>query len=183
MSFSDHVLLWLHVAFAIFAIGPGTAAIMSTPRCIRTRNVVVLRYLHRVTRGYAAASLLAAVFGLVLAQQRGDFSHPWVTASVTLFAVAIVLLILVMRDQLRAIAALTAAASHADTPARSVAAVAGAVQPAAPDPGPVPVLVPAPAAPAPPLKLAAVERGRLASIGGMIGVIWLVILALMVWNG
>jgi hypothetical protein len=45
MSFSDHVVLWLHIAAAIFTIGPGTAAIMSTPRYIRKRNTVVVGYL------------------------------------------------------------------------------------------------------------------------------------------
>jgi len=29
---------WLHVVAAIFTIGPGTAAIMSTPRYTRKRN-------------------------------------------------------------------------------------------------------------------------------------------------
>ena len=35
----------------------------------------------------------------------------------------------------------------------------------------------------PPIYLATVERGRIAMIGGVVTVIWLVILVLMVWNG
>jgi hypothetical protein len=31
MSFTDRLVLWLHVAFVIFTIGPVTLAIMSTP--------------------------------------------------------------------------------------------------------------------------------------------------------
>jgi hypothetical protein len=49
----------------VFAIGPGTAAIMATPRYIRKRNVVVLGYLSRTTEIYAIASLLVLVFGLI----------------------------------------------------------------------------------------------------------------------
>ncbi len=45
MSFSDHAVLWLHVAAAVFTIGPVTAAVMATPRYIRKRNTVVVGYL------------------------------------------------------------------------------------------------------------------------------------------
>src|SRR5690349_20082670 len=41
MSAIERLVLWLHVAFVIFTIGPVTIAIMSSPRAIRTRNVVV----------------------------------------------------------------------------------------------------------------------------------------------
>jgi hypothetical protein len=33
------------------------------------------------------------------------------------------------------------------------------------------------------LKIAAVERGRIASMSGITALIWLAILVLMVWNG
>jgi hypothetical protein len=33
------------------------------------------------------------------------------------------------------------------------------------------------------LKIAAVERGRIASMSGVTALIWLAILVLMVWNG
>jgi hypothetical protein len=51
---------WLHVVAAIFTIGPGTAAIMSTSRYIRKRNTVVVAYLYRITRIYVLASLADA---------------------------------------------------------------------------------------------------------------------------
>jgi len=35
----------------------------------------------------------------VLAELKHDFSHPWLTVAMTLFVVAIVLLLLVIRDQ------------------------------------------------------------------------------------
>src|SRR6266487_3183970 len=104
MSFTDHLLLWLHVGFAIFTLGPVTAAMMATPRYIRARDLTVLRYLYRSTRIFGAATLGVFLFGLVLG--RRDFNQAWLSASITLFIVAAVLLVLVFRDQSRAISAI-----------------------------------------------------------------------------
>src|ERR1700684_629955 len=101
MSFTDRAILWLHIAVVIFTIGPVTAAIMATPRYIRKRNAVVVGYLYRVTRIYTLASLLILVFGLILADLLHDFSKPWLSISLTLYVVAVVLLVLIMRDQRR----------------------------------------------------------------------------------
>ena len=62
------------------------------------------------------------------------------------------------------------------------AAAHGAAVPggAAPETAQTPPGTPAPAAEAG--HLAAVERGRIATMGGVVSVIWLVILVLMVWN-
>ena len=106
MSFTDRLVLWLHIGFAIFTIGPVTVAIMSTPRYIRKRNLVIVRYLYRTTTIFTMVSLGVLVFGLVLASLKKDFSKPWLTVSLTLFVVAIVLLLLIIRDQHRAIAAM-----------------------------------------------------------------------------
>src|SRR5258708_38301138 len=116
MSFTDRMVLWLHVAFAIFTIGPVTVAIMSTPRYIRKRNLVIVRYLYRTTRLFAVISLGVLIAGGVLASQLNDFSKPWLTASLTLFVVAIALLVLIRRDQHRAIAALDEAEEAQDAP-------------------------------------------------------------------
>ena len=192
MSFADHAVLWLHLVAAIFTIGPGTAAIMSTPRYIRRQNTVLVGYLHRTTRIYSIAALLTLIFGAVLAGMTHKFSQWWISVSLTLFVVAFVLLMLIMRDQRTALTALTTAddtvaavgsetvrssqaaqepqeteAADGDQPATAVASDA---QPAAatdPKTG---------------LRLAAVERGRIASMGGITAVIWLVILVLMVWH-
>ncbi|MQA84709.1 MAG: hypothetical protein GEV03_08830 [Streptosporangiales bacterium] len=100
--FLDQLLLWLHIAFAIFTLGPLTAATMATPRSIRSANVSVLRYLHRTTRIYGAASLLVFGFGLALALDR--FNEFWVSASMTLFVVALALLFAIVEpDQRKAI--------------------------------------------------------------------------------
>jgi Ca2+/Na+ antiporter len=187
MSFADRLVLWLHIGFAIFTIGPVTVAIMSTPRYIRRRNLVILRYLYRITRLFAILSLGVLIAGLILARLKHDFSKPWLTVSMTLFVVSLVLLVLIVRDQHRAIAILDDAEATAAEVAE-VAATPGAGQPG-PDtaaaatgesPGPAPLPGDPPAAGA---HLGHVERGRIASLGGVVSLIWLVILVLMVWNG
>jgi hypothetical protein len=181
MSFTDRLILWFHIGFVIFAIGPVTIATLSSPRYIRTRNLVVLRYLSRMTRIFGAASLGVLLFGIIAAQSLHDISKAWATASMTLFVVALVLLALIMRDQHRAIVALEGV---------EVPVVSGSDgRPAAPDPtgaqddepGPPEPPSPAPSAPQG-AALATVERGRIASMAGVVSLIWLVILVLMVWN-
>jgi hypothetical protein len=199
MSFTDRLVLWLHIGFVIFTIGPVTVAIMSTPRYIRQRNLVVLKYIYRTTRLYSVLSLGVLVAGLILAQLTKNLAKPWLTASMTLFVVTLVLLVLILRDQHRAIAALEDAeadAQEAAAAARTAAAAqtspaeaepaaagatgagsaAGAAAEAA-DPGHLPGNPPAAGT-----HLAHVERGRIASMGGVTALIWLVILVLMVWK-
>jgi Predicted integral membrane protein (DUF2269) len=176
MPYSDRAILWLHIAAAVFTIGPVTAAVMATPRYIRKRNTVVLGYLCRVTEIYAIGSLLVLLFGLIITQLLHDFSKPWVSASITLYVVAAVLLVLIMRDQRKAIAALAAAQATADGTDRSgekdessdddTEAASGGQ----------------PASAGGELHVAAVERGRIASMAGITALIWLVILVLMVWG-
>jgi cbb3-type cytochrome oxidase subunit 3 len=194
MSFTDRLVLWLHIGFAIFAIGPVALAISSTPRYIRRREVPILRYLSRITVIFTIGSLFVLVFGIVLAQLRHEFSQPWLTVAMTLFVVAIVLLILVIRDQRRAIGALASdlagaadragagAAAHsglpgspADAGAATTATVTGTATATAD-------ATAAAEAEARAAHVASVERGRIAALGGVVNLIWLVILALMVWR-
>lgn len=177
MSFGDRLVLWLHIAFAIFTIGPVALAISSTPRYIRHRNIPVLRYLSRITLIFTAASLLVLVFGIVLANIVHAFSRPWLTVSMTLFVVAIVLLVLIVRDQRKAIRALAELAS--DDKAGSGADPEGGVEPGhhgqhGEDGTGQP--------PAESAHIASVERGRIAALGGVVNLLWLVILVLMVWR-
>ncbi len=163
MSFTDRLLLWFHIGFVIFAIGPVTIATMSTPRYIRARNVGVLRYLSRMTRIFGAASLGVLLFGIIAAQSLHEMSKTWLTASMTLFVVALVLLVLIMRDQHKAIAAVEASLAAAPgAPAVASPAPGGAAPApggAAPAPGGA---APAPggAAPAPGGGAAAARRPR-----------------------
>ena len=197
MSFSDRLVLWLHIAFAIFALGPVALAISSTPRYIRRRELPVLRYLSRITVIFTFGSLLVLIFGIVLGQLLNDFAHPWLTAAMTLFLVSLVLLALVIRDQRRAIRALAPAGAAAPMAAPGAGSPAagspsGSVSPAAAAgglgaEGSAPVTGSLPGGPAaaagpPAAHLASVERGRIAAIGGVVNLIWLAILVLMVWQ-
>jgi uncharacterized membrane protein len=191
MSFADHTILWLHVTAAVFTIGPGTAAIMSTPRFVRKRNTAVVGYLFRTTRIYSFAALLTLIFGLVLTGMTHKFSQWWISVSLTLFVVAFVLLMLVIRDQSKALAALEAAdQAEGRVNGRTTVAVAaeGEATSRSEDQGKAPAETDASTAGQPAatvgrdLRVAAVERGRIASIGGLTALIWLVILVLMAWH-
>jgi hypothetical protein len=182
MSFTDRLVLWLHIGFAIFTVGPLALAISSTPRYIRRRDVPVLRYLSRITLIFTAGSLLVLVFGVVLGQLDHDFSHPWLTAAMTLFVVAVVLLVLIIRDQRRAIKAITppdaASAAAGDQTEQTEQTDVNRGADSGPG-GPVPAGTGGATLAE---HVASVERGRIAAVGGVVNLIWLVILVLMVWQ-
>ncbi len=192
MSFPQHLVLWLHVAFVMFTIGPATVAIMSTPRHIRKRDIRILRYLSRMTLIFGVGSLGVLVAGIVLSSMIGKASKPWIIVSETLFLVSVLLLGLIHRDQRHAIKALdtaTATAAHvtsaAGQPGQAADQAADAGQhDAGEEAGQAETTGPHGAGDAAsiPAHLASVERGRIAMIGGVVTVIWLVILVLMVWN-
>jgi hypothetical protein len=183
MSFTERLLVWLHVAFVVFTIGPVTIATMSTPRYIRAGNIGVLRYLSRLTRIFGAASLGVLLFGIIAGQSLHDMAKAWITASLTLFVVALVLLVLIIRDQGRAIGALEAAQAP-PAEAQVTDATAADVEPAPAEPAePAAEAVgTATATRMPAAHVASMERGRIASMAGVVSLIWLVILALMIWN-
>jgi hypothetical protein len=188
MSFGDNAVLWLHVTAAVFTIGPGTAAIMSTPRYIRKQNPAVVRYLHRTTRIYSFAALLTLIFGLILTGMTHKFSQWWISVSLTLFVVAFVLLLIILRDQRRALTALDAAAGAAvadvvEVSIRSEAAGEAAEAGAASGDQPAATGAPRATSRSDDVQLAAaVERGRIVSLGDVTALIWLVILVFMVWH-
>jgi hypothetical protein len=185
MSFTDRLVLWLHIGVAIFTIGPVTVAIMASPRYIRAGNLPVLRYLYRTTRIFALISLLVLVFGIVLAQQLSLLGKPKMSVAITLFVVAVALLLLIMRDQRKAVGALQVAeaAAGAPAPAPGTTVAADSTDEARDDaeaagqPEPVPATAPGTAR-----HMASVERGRITTMGAVVSVIWLVILVLMVWH-
>jgi hypothetical protein len=188
MSFSQNLVLWLHLAFVVFTIGPVTLAIMSTPRYIRQHNTVVLRYLNRLTLIFTVGSLGVLIAGLALASMKSWDGKPWVIISATLFVVALLLLGLIIRDQRRAIRSLdeavstapssSAALSTADTDVTAAEGVDG--QP--PEPGSQPTAASQGSVAAIASHVANVERGRIAMTGGVVSLIWLVILIFMVWH-
>jgi hypothetical protein len=119
------------------------------------------------------------------------FSQWWISVSLTLFVVAFVLLLLVLRDQRKALAALEAA-DRAEAQVDGQTAVAMTTTPetasASADSGESPAETGAQDTAQPTatagrdLLVAAIERGRIVSIGGLVALIWLVILVLMVWH-
>lgn len=179
-SFTDRLLIWLHVAFVIFTIGPVTIAILSSPRYIRTRNIAVLRYMLRTTRIFGLASLGVLAFGIGAAQGLHKLSTPWITTAMTLFVVSLVLLVLIMRDQRRAVAALETA-GETEALATANPAPSGDERDRKNDQDDAPDVPALPAAGHAP-HTASVERGRIASLAGIVTLIWLVILVLMIWN-
>src|SRR5207248_1648506 len=66
----------------------------------------------RMTRIFAVASLGVLVFGIIAGQQLHELGQAWLTVAMTLFVVALVLLVLIMRDQRRAIVSLGHAAEN-----------------------------------------------------------------------
>jgi hypothetical protein len=184
MSTSDRILLILHIGFAIFTLGPLTAATMSTPRYIRKRNVAVVRFLNWTTRVYGLAALGIFLFGLGLAE--GNFAQVWLTVSMTLFIVALALLLIVERDQRKAAHLLELAAAGeapATVPVRADADKAADAGEGEAEPAEEKTAEPAAGQATAAGGVAEVERGRLAALSGVIALLWLVILVLMVWNG
>ena len=136
----------------------------------------------RTTRIFGTASLGVLAFGLAAAQALHKLSSTWITAAMTLFVVSLVLLVLIMRDQRRAVVALETASEHealaTANPAPSGEGRDGQNGPDdAPDARAIPV-----AATGHTGQAATVERARIASMAGVVTLIWLVILVLMVWN-
>ncbi|SDQ47999.1 hypothetical protein [Thermostaphylospora chromogena] len=122
-----NLLLWLHVGFSIFALGPLTAVTMAAPRAIRNRSTELLRFLHRSTRIYGVASLGVFVFGLALGGSA--LGRPYLTVSMTLFIVAIVLLVIIERDLRTAVRVMESPDTDDDARAQSgrIAAMSGVV--------------------------------------------------------
>src|SRR5262245_65899965 len=104
MSFFDKLLLWLHIGFAIFTIGPLTGVVSATPRYIRARHEAVVRYLKRATRLFGLLTLGVFLFGALLGGKH--LSQAYLTVSMTLFVVNLVLLVIIDRDQATAVVAL-----------------------------------------------------------------------------
>src|SRR5258708_24903921 len=151
-SFPDRLVIWLHVVFVIFTIGPVTSAMLSSPRCTRTRNVAVLRFMLRTTRIFGIASLGVLAFGITAAQALHKLNSAWITTAMTLFVVSLVLLVLIMRDQRRAVVKLETASEHealatANTPPPAPADATGDGPQDAPPPRAIPAPTPPQAAP------------------------------------
>src|SRR5260370_1100898 len=128
MSFTDQLVLWLHIGFAILTVGPVALAISSKPRYISRCEVPVFRYMYTFTR----------IFDDGVAASAGELGEAEV-------------------------------GEHGGAPGGESAVVDENGQPV----GSGATLAD---------QIASVERGRIAALGGVVNLIWLGILALMVWQ-
>lgn len=125
------LLLWLHIVFAVFAIGPLTAVTVAAPRAIRNKNLGALQFIQRTTRTYGLASLGVLVFGVAVGiSMGGGILGKWyMSASMTLFIVAAVLIVIIDRDLRTAVRALSTESPDDDAKVQKgrIAAISGLV--------------------------------------------------------
>ena len=137
-------VLWLHIAAAILFLGPLTVATMATPRAIRegADGLPLLRWLHRTTRVYGLASILVFALGVAVVPlaDRVGFEEGWLSASMGMFLVAWLIVLVIIADQRRALREIEGGGD------------------------------------------AAVRAGRLAALSGIVALLWLAVLALMVFQ-
>src|SRR4051794_34420587 len=101
-------VLWLHIAAAIFLIGPVTVAMSAAPRAAKAgaEGLSLLRWLHRTTRWYGLGTLLVFALGLLLVpiDKHVSIKTGWLSASMAMFIVAFLLVLFSIREQGKAIA-------------------------------------------------------------------------------
>jgi hypothetical protein len=100
-------VLWLHIAAAIFLIGPVTVAMSAAPRAAKagTEGLTLLRWLHRTTRWYGLGTILVLALGLLVVPLDKDVSMKsgWLSAAMAMFVVAFLLVLFSVREQAKAI--------------------------------------------------------------------------------
>lgn len=120
------LLLSLHVVAAILAVGPVTVAASMFPRAARAaladpvdqRAVASVGTLNRISRVYAVLGIFVPAFGLATALRLGVLGDVWLVASITLTALAVVVLLAaVLPGQRRLIARIGAAREAGVDPA------------------------------------------------------------------
>jgi len=97
-----HLLLALHILFAIFAVGPLVGAASIAARGVRAGDATTVASSARTVRIYGYASILVALLGLGLVQPKwhAKFSYPWVWISLVLYLAALALSLLVLAPSL-----------------------------------------------------------------------------------
>ncbi len=120
-----HLLLALHILFAIFAVGPLVGAASIAARGVRAGDAATVASSARTVRIYGYLSLLVALLGmgLVRPQWHAKFSYPWVWISLLLYLVALALSLAVLAPSLgRAAERLTAGADAGGEAGRAAGA-------------------------------------------------------------
>lgn len=157
------LMLALHLLTAIFAVGPLAHAVTTASRGLRQRDAGALRTSSRTAKIYAAASVLVVVFGMGLMPQKrrgkelASFGDTWIWLSLVLWVVGVAITFLVITPSLdRAAAALEPAAVRSDGGEAQIEA------PASSD--------------------VSSYTARVAASGGVVGLIFAVIVVLMVYR-
>jgi hypothetical protein len=93
-----HFLDFLHILFAVFAIGPLVHAATTASRGIRHGNRDEIAGSARTLKIYAGASVLVVIFGMSLVQSKyhHEFSDTWIWLSVVIWAVLTGLVVAVL---------------------------------------------------------------------------------------
>lgn len=163
------LLLTLHVLFAVFLIGPLTMVPMTAMRSIRKRDASAVADAARQTTIFGLASIVVFVIGFgVVGTKPSRFSlgDPWITISMTLYVIALVLVLAVLVPDLRRAAKLlTAGVPEAPKPTKGDE--------------PEETLSATPTELADHARISSV-RARVSAIGGLVTLLFIAIIVLMV---
>lgn len=123
------LVLFLHLLFVVFTIGPLVHAATTASRGVRTGDAPAVRASARMVQTYAGASVLAVIAGMALVQDKwhASFGDTWVWLSVVLWIVAVTVVILVLIPALRQAGDRIAASQPVASLTPKVAASGGAV--------------------------------------------------------
>ncbi len=120
------LLLFLHILAAISFLGPVTVATSLFPRHANPEDVRIARVCARITRGYGFASLAVPIFGLWTAQEVNYLDATWVHASIGLFALAwLALVLFIIPQQGRILQGLDAGQTPSDAQLGPLSGVSG----------------------------------------------------------
>jgi uncharacterized membrane protein len=127
-----HLLLALHILFAIFAIGPLAHAATTASRGVKAGDAAAVQAAVRTTRIYGYVSLLVAVLGFAMLGQKGtdekaSFSDTWVWLSVVLYLIALGVVLAILAPNLDSAAKAIGSGESAQSLVGRVAASGGAV--------------------------------------------------------
>jgi len=97
-----HLLLSLHILFAVFAVGPLVGAASIAARGVRAGDAAAVASAARTVRLYGYLSILVALLGMSLVRPKWDakFSYPWVWISLVLYLAALALTLAVLAPSL-----------------------------------------------------------------------------------
>jgi hypothetical protein len=118
------LMLLLHLLTAIFAVGPLVHAVTTASRALRQADPVALKTSSRMAKLYAAASVLVVIFGMGLMSQKrrgkelGDIGDTWIWLSLLLWVVALAITFLVITPTLDKAAEAQRGSSSPEDPQR-----------------------------------------------------------------